>query len=228
MAPTASVLDGRDTYRGRVNRRKLTPQAVGFIVAIFGLLLVATISSIFMMRRRRAMHTYRVELTLQSLRKPPPPPPERREEARKKLEAVTEVLSASGQDKACADAEKSAKEFRSSMSLHEKECTICLSPLYVSSLPESAKVVKEQSTDAEAAFTLDATVSGPEEILRLKVCRHEFHAECLTSWFVVRKYSCPLCRAVYYEDEASRTANEGQEERTEDSPQQNADANNPR
>jgi hypothetical protein len=44
-------------------------------------------------------------------------------------------------------------------------------------------------------------MTDAEEILRLKVCAHEFHAECLVSWFVLRKTSCPICRAVYKADD---------------------------
>lgn len=37
--------------------------------------------------------------------------------------------------------------------------------------------------------------------MRLKECGHEFHAECLISWVVLHKKSCPICRTVYYHDE---------------------------
>lgn len=47
----------------------------------------------------------------------------------------------------------------------------------------------------------DVATTGPEEILKLQVCGHEFHAECLVSWFVLRKTSCPICRAVYLSKE---------------------------
>lgn len=43
-------------------------------------------------------------------------------------------------------------------------------------------------------------MSEPSQILRLRTCRHEFHEECLLGWFLMRKYSCPICRAVYYVD----------------------------
>lgn len=37
-----------------------------------------------------------------------------------------------------------------------------------------------------------------EQILQLDVCSHMFHAECLVSWVVIGKISCPICRAVYF------------------------------
>lgn len=43
--------------------------------------------------------------------------------------------------------------------------------------------------------------STPEPILKLNTCGHEFHAECLISWFVLRKTSCPICRSVYISKE---------------------------
>jgi hypothetical protein len=63
-------------------------------------------------------------------------------------------------------------------------------------------VLLAASKEAEEAVSKDAdglSVAEKEEILRLKVCGHEFHAECLVSWCVVRKYSCPICRAVFYD-----------------------------
>jgi hypothetical protein len=41
-----------------------------------------------------------------------------------------------------------------------------------------------------------------DKILKLRVCGHEFHAECLVSWFVLRKTSCPICRSSYMSKEA--------------------------
>lgn len=40
--------------------------------------------------------------------------------------------------------------------------------------------------------------AGEDDILRLNTCGHAFHAKCLASWFLIHRYDCPICRAVYY------------------------------
>jgi len=41
-------------------------------------------------------------------------------------------------------------------------------------------------------------------VSRLCLCRHEFHTACLVGWVQRRKYSCPVCRAVFYVPPAVR------------------------
>lgn len=81
---------------------------------------------------------------------------------------------------------------------------ICLSTLHAPAPPEPAKLSDEPVTDeaARPPSIRDATITEPEVILKLQVCQHEFHADCLVSWFVLRKTSCPICRAEYYSKEA--------------------------
>lgn len=81
---------------------------------------------------------------------------------------------------------------------------ICLSTLYAPSPPEPAKLSNENGTIAGAAIALPKSESEQEEILKLKECGHEFHAECLVSWVVLHKKSCPICRTVYYHDEPEK------------------------
>ncbi len=38
-----------------------------------------------------------------------------------------------------------------------------------------------------------------DEVLKLKRCTHIFHARCLATWFLQRKYECPVCRTPYYQ-----------------------------
>lgn len=83
-----------------------------------------------------------------------------------------------------------------------KNSAICLSTLLAPSPPEPAKLSNENDVD-EAAITPPKVVKQ-EEILRLKECGHEFHAECLISWVVLHKKSCPICRTVYYHDEPEK------------------------
>lgn len=38
-----------------------------------------------------------------------------------------------------------------------------------------------------------------DEVLKLKRCTHIFHARCLATWFLRKKYDCPVCRTPYYQ-----------------------------
>jgi hypothetical protein len=80
---------------------------------------------------------------------------------------------------------------------------ICLSTLHAPSPPEPALLqpasTSETTTD-EAATPLPVS-SEPEPILALHTCSHAFHAECLVSWFVLRKTTCPICRTAYISNE---------------------------
>ena len=40
------------------------------------------------------------------------------------------------------------------------------------------------------------------EILKLKSCGHWFHARCLSSWFLIDRYDCPVCRKNYWHGRA--------------------------
>ncbi|KAL0943174.1 uncharacterized protein CTRU02_201060 [Colletotrichum truncatum] len=40
--------------------------------------------------------------------------------------------------------------------------------------------------------------SPDDEILTLKICQHAFHAKCLSSWFLIERYDCPVCRSQYW------------------------------
>jgi hypothetical protein len=81
---------------------------------------------------------------------------------------------------------------------------ICLSTLHAPSPPEPVALTTTNDTLPEAAVkpSIDSAIPELEAILKLQVCGHEFHAECLVSWFVLRKTSCPICRAIYYSKEA--------------------------
>jgi hypothetical protein len=81
---------------------------------------------------------------------------------------------------------------------------ICLSTLYVPSPPELAKLSNKIVVIDEAAIAPPKSESEQEEILKLKECGHEFHAECLVSWVVLHKKNCPICRTVYYHEELEK------------------------
>ncbi|KAK6954597.1 hypothetical protein Daesc_004564 [Daldinia eschscholtzii] len=40
-----------------------------------------------------------------------------------------------------------------------------------------------------------------DEVLKMKRCRHVFHAKCLATWFLRKEYRCPVCRVTYYQAE---------------------------
>ncbi|KAI4635422.1 uncharacterized protein J4E87_000373 [Alternaria ethzedia] len=154
----------------------------------------------------------------------------RRAEAREKLNEVTEVVSLTGSSSSqhrdgADDDNEGALGAVETRSVLERECAICLSTLHAPAPPEPAKLSPEtpitdaaalpaslpQSTDPSAPRpsssdpadqTPTATTPDSETILKLLVCSHEFHADCLVSWFVLRKTSCPICRSMYMSKEA--------------------------
>lgn len=63
---------------------------------------------------------------------------------------------------------------------------------------------KEAVDDAAAAIAAPKSELEQQEVFRLKDCGHEFHAECLVSWTVLRKINCPICRTVYYHEESEK------------------------
>lgn len=38
-----------------------------------------------------------------------------------------------------------------------------------------------------------------QDVLTLNTCKHSFHAACLTSWFLLEKYNCPVCKGKYFD-----------------------------
>lgn len=83
------------------------------------------------------------------------------------------------------------------------DSAICLSTLLAPSPPEPVKLSNGNGVDEGAATPPKAVEQ--EEIMRLRECGHEFHAECLISWVVLHKRSCPICRTVYYHDEPEKS-----------------------
>ncbi|KAF6828407.1 hypothetical protein CMUS01_08599 [Colletotrichum musicola] len=44
-----------------------------------------------------------------------------------------------------------------------------------------------------------------DDILTLKKCQHAFHAKCLSSWFLIERYDCPVCRSQYWRTREMKT-----------------------
>lgn len=151
--------------------------------------------------------------------RPIKPPALERSEARERLQSVAEVSNVIGGEKATYVVRHEEKIRPDSESTSEKEWSvaicfptnrleltknsaICLSTLLAPSPPEPAKLSNEDGVD-EAAIT-PPKATEQEEIMKLRECGHEFHAECLISWVVLHKKSCPICRTVYYHDETEK------------------------
>jgi hypothetical protein len=163
-----------------------------------GMLTVAHSLCVFCIRKRRRDVPVRRNCPIK-------PPALERSEARERLQSVAEVTNVIGDHKAAYVARHEEAVGLDNESVSEKECAICLSTLLAPSPPEPAKLSNENDVD-EAAITPPKAVEQ-EEILRLKDCSHEFHAECLISWVVLHKKSCPICRTVYYHDEPEKPTN---------------------
>ncbi|KAH7318148.1 hypothetical protein B0I35DRAFT_235917 [Stachybotrys elegans] len=73
-----------------------------------------------------------------------------------------------------------------------------------SSAAVSEGVIQSGSADQETKSTARHSTLPtqpeelPDEVLTLQSCGHCFHARCLSSWFLIRRYDCPVCRAPYY------------------------------
>ncbi|KAI0849171.1 hypothetical protein F5Y00DRAFT_261987 [Daldinia vernicosa] len=104
----------------------------------------------------------------------------------------------------------------------DAECPICLSYLYSSNTRPSTSAAGHDTdleagdgisryatiitvaSDAAAAEKRQPTQPIDDEVLKMKKCRHVFHAKCLATWFLRKEYKCPVCRVPYYEAEEER------------------------
>ncbi|KAI1135605.1 hypothetical protein F5Y05DRAFT_393934 [Hypoxylon sp. FL0543] len=98
----------------------------------------------------------------------------------------------------------------------EAECPICLGYLYASEVRTSTSSVRRNQEDLEAGHGVSETTTtkadviitekkcssmqhNDDEVLKMKRCTHLFHARCLATWFLRKKYECPVCRTPYYQ-----------------------------
>ncbi|KAF2631537.1 hypothetical protein BU25DRAFT_454977 [Macroventuria anomochaeta] len=179
------------------NRSIVSPTALAFLIPVLAVFFFAPFLCGFCIRKRRRDTPVRRHgpvklLTLQ------------RSEARERLRSVVEVSNVTGDQKAACVDRRKEKVGSDSESIPEEECAICLSTLRAPSPPEPAKLSNENGVVDEAAIAPPKSVFEQEENLRLKDCGHKFHAECLISWAVLHKNSCPICRTVYYHEEPEK------------------------
>lgn len=57
---------------------------------------------------------------------------------------------------------------------------------------------REPDTQSIRSETVD------DDILTLNSCGHSFHCKCLSSWFLIERFDCPVCREPYYKSHLPR------------------------
>ncbi|KAF2123409.1 hypothetical protein P153DRAFT_165389 [Dothidotthia symphoricarpi CBS 119687] len=190
--------DKRNVPNNQRDRSGMSPTAFSLLIPVLFLFFLGPPICVYFLRRRR-QRLSRVGI-------PPRRAAVQRSDARAMLGSVTEVVGAA---RVGTLEEKSSVEC---ISVLERECAICLSTLHGPSPPEPAQLrLSNEVVTANTAMEVPpakAVSIEEEEILKLKVCGHEFHTECLVSWCALRKTSCPICRATYYTGEAEKTSND--------------------
>ncbi|CZR40798.1 uncharacterized protein FPRO_10386 [Fusarium proliferatum ET1] len=105
------------------------------------------------------------------------------------------------------------------------ECPICIGPLVpepvhtVNADPrpilEKVSTVTSRETNdkpgpsvqtTDKSGTSAQTMADPsvqtdeaeDDIMTINACGHSFHSKCLSSWFLIERYDCPVCRVPYY------------------------------
>ncbi|KAM5344748.1 hypothetical protein ACJ41O_010610 [Fusarium nematophilum] len=148
------------------------------------------------------------------------PQPDQLDRARRKLSTVTTCSVPGQRASRSGDVDIEAQTPPSEFG----ECPICIGPLIPEpvhtadndprpTLDQVATVTsKKPSTSQEAeaddkadeangaAAQSNETNDDDEEddILTLNSCGHSFHSKCLSSWFLIERHDCPVCRVPYY------------------------------
>ncbi|KAF1953758.1 hypothetical protein CC80DRAFT_506950 [Byssothecium circinans] len=78
------------------------------------------------------------------------------------------------------------------------ECAICLAPLITYITPERTGTGTVDGETQPSPDSQHRPIVYTEEVLMLRVCQHAFHGSCLTSWFLIERYDCPICRLTYF------------------------------
>ncbi|CAM1507849.1 Fc.00g046970.m01.CDS01 [Cosmosporella sp. VM-42] len=73
------------------------------------------------------------------------------------------------------------------------------------SLPGSNGESHEGVVELGRASQVNSLNPSEDDVLTLNTCGHSFHSKCLSSWFLIERYDCPICRLPYYKSR-SRTS----------------------
>ncbi|RSM19859.1 hypothetical protein CDV31_001217 [Fusarium ambrosium] len=142
------------------------------------------------------------------------PQPDQLDRARRKLSTVATCSSAAQRSTPSEDADIEAVASASELG----ECPICIGPLVGPLIPEPAHTVGDdpRPTLDQTSTVASKTQSRNEgegtaaqsngtnldmeddDILTLNTCGHSFHSKCLSSWFLIERHDCPVCRTAYY------------------------------
>ncbi|KAH7179229.1 uncharacterized protein B0J16DRAFT_167985 [Fusarium flagelliforme] len=95
------------------------------------------------------------------------------------------------------------------------ECPICIGPLVpepvhtvtqdprpvleeVSTVTSHKASNKTTSKNQATPEQIEDVTSTDDDILTINTCGHSFHSKCLSSWFLIDRHDCPVCRVPYY------------------------------
>ncbi|KAH3920320.1 hypothetical protein HBI56_068470 [Parastagonospora nodorum] len=203
-------------WSNTVGQSGMTPTAFAFLIPVFVVVVFAPFICVFCIKRKR-----RGQQPLPVRAVKVKKPALRRAEARERLKQFADASDVAGEVREAVNGETEQGEqipvVPDSASTSEHECAICLSALHAPAPPEAALLAPSDTSIVDEAAT-NPTTPPPSEadaILKLRTCSHTFHAECLVSWFVLRKTTCPICRTAYIskedmqayeEEEAAETA----------------------
>lgn len=179
------------------NRSIMSPTALAFLIPVLIVFFFAPFLCVFCIRKRRRDVPIRRGGAFKA-------PALERSEARERLQSVVEALGSTEGEKTQYTANPGPGMCPKISSAFEKECAICLSSLRAPCPPEPARLSIENVGGDETPGVPARFEVEQEEVFRLRVCGHEFHSGCLTSWTMLHKKSCPVCRALYYYEEPEK------------------------
>ncbi|CEI42055.1 unnamed protein product [Fusarium venenatum] len=55
-----------------------------------------------------------------------------------------------------------------------------------------------QAKSQETVGQTEEVTDTNDDVLTINACGHSFHSKCLSSWFLIDRYDCPVCRVPYY------------------------------
>lgn len=67
-------------------------------------------------------------------------------------------------------------------------------------LEKVSTVTSHETNQAKPGPSVQTTTDEAEDdIMTINTCGHSFHSKCLSSWFLIERYDCPVCRVPYYQ-----------------------------